>query len=187
MAREQIPARKSTNAMAGPSTDPVVYPDLSKLKKQTASFQKKVRRSLVPGAFDDEGQDDEATSAAPATTTDDPEQATQLEQFRYLFEDHGPELVEYILTLRQHNNDALNLNEELTGLVNSHEAQQEELEAVKDDLAGARVRSKKLREELATAKRELATGKEQLQAAQADSDDESVAYSRSTDHHKKAK
>lgn len=70
VAREQMPARKSTNPMAGPSTDLVVYPDLSKLKKQTASFQKNVRRSIIPGAFDDESQDEEST---PAANTNNPE------------------------------------------------------------------------------------------------------------------
>lgn len=64
--------------------------------------------------------------------------------------------VGYILTLRQHNNDALDLNEELTGLVTSHEALQDELETVKADLAGSRARAKKLKEELAATKKELA-------------------------------
>ncbi|KAL8855350.1 MAG: hypothetical protein Q9178_008004 [Gyalolechia marmorata] len=172
--------------MAGPSTDPVVYPDLSKLKKQTANFQK---------------NEDETTPAATANYTDEPDEATQLEQFRYLVEHRGQEVVDYVLTLRQHNNDALDLNEELTGLVASHEAlqashealqasyeaQQEELETVQADLAGARDRAKKLREELAAAKRELAATKGQLQAAQANNDDESIAHSRSTDHHQKIK
>ena len=194
MAREQMPARKSTDAMAGPPTDPVVYPDLDKLKKQTANFQKNVRRSIVLGAFEDESQDEESTPAAPTANTDDPEQATQLGQFRYLIKHQGNDLVEYILTLRQHNNDALDLNDELTGLVTSHEALQtshealqEELETVKADLAGSRNRAKKLREELAAAKRELAASKEQPQTAQGDDDDGSITRSRSSDQRKKVK
>ena len=179
-----MPARKSTNAMAGPSTDPVVYPDLSKLRKQIARFQKNVQRSIIPGAFDDESQDEESTSAA---NTNNPEQATQLEQFRYLLEHHGNDLVEYILTLRQYNNDALDLNEELTGLVTSHDTLQEELETVKADLAGSPDHAKRLREELAAAKRELAAAKEQVRTAQANNDDGSIAYSRSTDFYKKIK
>ncbi|KAL8856212.1 MAG: hypothetical protein Q9178_007177 [Gyalolechia marmorata] len=114
MAREQMPARISTNAIAGPSTDP-------------------------------------------------------LEQFRYLVEHRGQEVVDYILTLRQYNDDALDLNEELTGLVTryeelqaSYDTQQEELETVKADLVGSRDRAKKLKEELAAAKRELAATKGQL-------------------------
>ncbi|KAL8856216.1 MAG: hypothetical protein Q9178_007181 [Gyalolechia marmorata] len=90
--------------MAGPSTDPVVYPDLSKLKEQTASFQNR--------------------------NTNNPEQATQLEQFRHLIMHHGDDLVEYIPTRRQHNNDALDLNEELTGLVTSHEILQTRLDTL---------------------------------------------------------
>ncbi|CAL8575017.1 hypothetical protein XPA_000962 [Xanthoria parietina] len=112
----------------------------------------------------------------------DLEQATQLEQFRYLIEHYGNDFVEYILTLRQNNNEALDLNEELTGLLTSHEVLQEELETVK---AGSRDRAKKLREELVAAKRELAATKEQLETAQANDDDGFIAYSRSTDYYKK--
>ncbi|KAL8997941.1 MAG: hypothetical protein Q9188_006203 [Gyalolechia gomerana] len=103
---------------------------------------------------------------------------------------HGESLVEYILTLRRHNNDALDLNEELTGLVASHETIQNDLETVKADLAGSRTRAKKLQEELATTKKELADAQQQLKTAQAQRDESPVGSKSSVHaehHHAKAK
>ena len=68
---------------------------------------------------------------------------------------HGQELVNYIITLCQHTNDALDLNEEITSLVDQHEAMQDNLEAVKTDLASTCLHTKKLSQELAKKEGQL--------------------------------
>ena len=99
---------------------------------------------------------------------------------------HGQDLVDYIITLRQHTNDALDLNKEVIGLVTQSEMMQDDLETVKADLAGTRLRAKKQSQELATAKRELKEVQEQLNVAQAEGT-ESVTSSRSLHYLSKPK
>ena len=58
--------------MALPQTNLVTYPDLSKLKQRTVDFQKTVRRSIIPGAFDN--NDDPDNDQIPITENlNDPE------------------------------------------------------------------------------------------------------------------
>ena len=127
MIRQQESPRNPNKAMNSPETDPVAYPDLTKFKQRTVNFQKTVWRSLIPSVLEDNTH----TQTINTGTTNDSEQATELEQFHHLMKHHGQELVDYILTLHQHNNDALDLNEEITSLVDQHEAMQNNLEAIR--------------------------------------------------------
>ena len=97
-------------------------------------------------------EDNINTQTVNTELINDSEQAIKLEQFRYLMKHYGQDLVDYIITLHQHNNDALDLNKEMTGLVNQHEAMQDNLKTVKADLAGTCLRAKKLDQELAKMK-----------------------------------
>ena len=151
MVRQQESPRNPNKAMDSPETDPVAYPDLTKFKQHTVNFQKTVWRSLIPSVLEDNTH----TQTINTGITNDSEQATELEQFHHLMKHHGQELVDYILTLRQHNNDALDLNEEITSLVDQHEAMQDNLEAVKADLAGTCLHTKKLSQELAKKEGQL--------------------------------
>ena len=142
----QREAPRHTQAMELPETDPVAYPDLSKFKQRTINFQKTVQHSLIPSVEEDN------TQTVNTEPINDSEQATKLEQFHHLMKHHGQDLVDYIITLHQHNNDALDLNKEMTGLVDQHEAMQDDLETVKADLAGTHLHTKKLGQELAKMK-----------------------------------
>ena len=137
--------------MNSPETDPVAYSDLTKFKQCTVNFQKTVQHSLIPSVLEDNTH----TQTINTGTINDSEQVTELEQFHHLMKHHGQELVDYILTLHQHNNDALDLNEEITSLVNQHETMQDNLKAVKTDLASTCLCTKKLSQELAKKEGQL--------------------------------
>lgn len=128
--------------------------------------------------------DDDQTPIAE--NFNDPKQATKLEQFWHLMKHHGQDLADYIITLRQHTNDALNLNEEVTGLVTWSKTIQDDLQTVKADLAGTCFCVKKQGQELAMAKKELKEAQEQLKAIQAEGT-KSVTSSKSSHHPSKPK
>ncbi|KAL8634685.1 MAG: hypothetical protein Q9228_007733, partial [Teloschistes exilis] len=112
----------------------VYYPDLIKMGNDIQNFRRRSRRSGMPGSFQDEDQ----TQVTPSEDDNDPALATTIDQFQSLLADDGERFLDYIQTLRQNNDDARQITQQVADLITKYTDLTDESEELRTRLTNTR-------------------------------------------------